>query len=402
MLTENALHRAYRDITLLRANLGFRLLAARRVGDGRACVLVAPNRLRDPARSRAALERAAAAHARIEHPAVPRTTRLHEVEGRPVLELECHAIADGLELLRRLSASGTLIPYTAADGFIVGLRVALQAAHRVGLCLGRISNANVLFGPDGRLHLVGFGHNFALEDENGLPEPSIPQFAAPELAMGGAASPSGDYVALLALMRAGIPMVDTTGAMRRVLGAIATRTDAALLELVLWVERRVMSAMPDARASIDESVATADRIRALLGVEPDHAGFAALAARTLRDPAMGEALVARGPSGQPSLVVGPDAEWIQWDEERRRLRGPMRRVLLVLVEKQQLGSPEPVRTVDLAEVGWPDEQAEHESALNRVYVTMNRLRKVLPEGSVERFDDGYRLRPEVAVHRVGV
>ncbi len=51
------------------------------------------------------------------------------------------------------------------------------------------------------------------------------------------------------------------------------------------------------------------------------------------------------------------------------------------------------------ELGWPDERVEHEAGLNRVYVTMNRLRRQLPDGALQRFDDGYRLAPEVTVRR---
>lgn len=326
-----------------------------------------------------------------------------EIAGRPVLELDVAAIADGMELFRRISVGSQRAPYAAADGFIVGIRESLQAAHRAldpdtgrPLCLGRLSPANLLFDAEGRTHVVGFGHNFPLEDEHGNPNALIPHTAAPEFAMGGQASPEGDYVALLAFVRSHMSLVDRSDVMARILHGVANNSDKALIELVFWVESRVIGAMPSARASTRESIAVADRIRAILGVTIDPEGFAAFAARVLSDP-RAEAVEPLTP-GVGRLVIGPDAEWVQWnDDEKRRLRGAMRRVFLALSENQQLGSTEPVRSVDLIDVGWPGESVEHESALNRTYVTMNRLRKLFPEGVVERFDDGYRLSPDVAI-----
>ena len=367
-------------------------------------MLVTPNQGGDQAAREAALARAARAHASIDWPCVPRAREgLLELGGLRVLELDVAAIADGMELFRRISAGSLRAPYAAADGFIVGIREALRAAHRVvdpatgrPFCLGRLSPANLLFDAEGRTHLIGFGHNFPLEDEHGNPNALIPHTAAPELAMGGQASPEGDYVALLAFVRSHLSLVDRSDVMARILHGVANNSDKALIELVFWVESKVIGALPSARASMLESIEVADRIRAILGVTIDPEGFAAFAAGVLSDP-RAEVIEPRAP-GVGRLVVGPEAEWVQWnDDERRRLRGAMRRVFLALSEKQQLGSTEPVRSVDLIEVGWPDETMEHESALNRTYVTLNRLRKLFPEGVVERFDDGYRLRPDVAI-----
>ncbi len=399
------LHRRYEDIVLLRAQLGYRVLAARRLPDRARVVLVAPNRFVEPSLSRQALERALYAHERIDHPAVPRATGIRDIDGRPILELECPAIADGLEFSRRVTAGTARLPYEAADAYIVGIRLGLEAAHRVPdprtggpTCIGRLSSANVLFSGDGRWFVFGFGHNVAVEDEHGMPDPTIPHFAAPEVLLGHPATPEGDYVALLQLMRAGIPMVDKTDALGRILKGITTNSDKVLVELVQWFDQRVIGEKPTSRPTIPEAVAQSDRIRAILGVTIDPRGMASVAAKVLADPSTDAPLVV--PYGGAVLSLGPEADWARWNEaEPVKLRGPMRRMLVALAERQQMGFPSPMRATDLIEVGWPEESTTHESAMNRVYVTLNRLKKSLPEGAIERFDDGYRLRPDVIVRR---
>lgn len=399
------LHRRYDGIVLLRAHPGFRVLAARRQPDRARVVLVAPGRFVEPTLTRQAMERALYAHERIDHPAVPRARGIHEIDGRPILELECPAIADGLEFARRVSLGTVRLPYEAADAYIVGIRLGLEAAHAVidprtegPTCIGRLSSANVLFADDGRWFVFGFGHNVAIVDEHGMPDPTIPHFAAPEVMLGHPATPEGDYVALLQLMRAGIPMVDKSDALGRILKAITTSSDKVLVELVQWFDQRVIGEKPKARPTIAEAVAKSDRIRAILGVKLDPRGMAAIAAKILADPEMDSPPLV--PHGTAVLSLGPEGQWARFGEgDAIRLRGPMRRMLVALAEKQQMGFPSPMRAADLIDVGWPDESTTHESALNRVYVTINRLKKALPDGVIERFDDGYRLRPDVMVRR---
>lgn len=393
----------YHDLLPIRENAGFRILAARREDDSR-CVLVVPSRFDSPALTQLALERLADAHARVKHRCVPRTVGIFTVSDRPLVELDSPAVCDGLELFRRLSQGRIPIPYEAADGYIMTLREALQAAHALSdpnrsgpLCFGRLSGANVLFGRDGRCYLVGFGHNVAVEDELGVADTLLPFFQAAELGFGGAPSPSGDYVALLSYMRSGIHMVDKGDALIRVVRGIATNADEALLELLVWVEQRVMTAAPTKRASIEDSVAIANRIRRVLGTKPDREAFERLVARVIGDPK----LDAQNPTPtSTTLTIGPEAEWIRYGTSPPvKLRTAMRRVLLELVERRLLGSTEPVRTIDLSEAGWPGETPDYEAACNRVYVTVTRLRKVVPEDVIQRFDDGYRLAPGVTVVR---
>ena len=48
---------------------------------------------------------------------------------------------------------------------------------------------------------------------------------------------------------------------------------------------------------------------------------------------------------------------------------------------------------DLVAAGWPGEEPIYEAALNRVYVTVDRLRSLGLRDVVERVDDGYRIIP---------
>lgn len=391
---------AFHELTTIRARAGWILLSARRRSDDAPCVLLSAGREADLDLVRDRLAAIERAHARIDHPLVPKVRARHVIADRPVLELSCDATLDGIELVRRLGRSATRLPYPAADAFIVSLREALQAAHAAGVFLGRISAANVLFAKSGAWYLLGFGANFPVEDERGAPDAHIPSFQAPEVAMGAEASATGDYVALLSFMRSMLGHLDPRGPIGRVLSAALQSREPILTELLQWVERRVIGELPARRATIAEAVEMANRIRRLLGVSPDPAAFRRLVAGVMAiDPAtLSEPNTTF--EGGDTLVLGPEAEWIARDEDPPRpLRGAARRIVLSLFEHHLLGASSPLRSVDLVEIGWPGEAPEYESGLNRVYVTMNRLKKQLPEGTIQRFDDGYRFAPGLFLRR---
>jgi hypothetical protein len=248
--------------------------------------------------------------------------------------------------------------------------------------------------------VIGFGHNVALEDPSGSPDPHLAYFSAPEFNIGAPPTPTGDYAALLMFLRANLSVVDKRGALSRVFRAVTSRTDDALLELVLWFERRVIGAHPSERASIVESVQVSDRVRALLGLVPDPSLLERFVAKLFMDPSA--SMLQRSMLRGPQLEVGPEAEWVRVDDGAVvRLRGPMRRVLLALAERQQSGLTTPLRSVELAALAWPDEKLSIESSLNRLYVTINRLRRMLPSALIERHDDGYRLSARYAVRICG-
>jgi len=390
------LHRHYSDLQSIRTRSGWILLSARRRADDTRCVLLAPGREADVAHARDRLDAIERAHATIDHPLVPKVGARRTVADRPVLELACDGVADGLEVMRRLGRSRTRLPYPAADAFIVSLRKAMQAAHAVDLRLGRMSGANVLFAESGRWYLVGFGANFPTEDEHGTPDGALPFFQAPEVAMGAPPSPIGDYVALVMFMRSQLGHIDPGGPLGRVLQATLQSKEPVLTETIRWIEQRLFGELPARRATIAEAVAMADRIRGLLGVTLDPDGFQKVIARLMTiDP---DTLA--DPPQRDALTLGPDGEWIGMGEtDRRPLRGASRRIALALFEHHMLGASSALRSVDLVELGWPDETPEYESGLNRVYVTMNRLKKLFPDGAIQRFDDGYRLSPDLTVGR---
>lgn len=394
------LHRHYHDVHPIRARAGWIVLRARRIDDDSPCVLVAPGREASTAEARHSLEAVARAHASVKHPLVPAVSALRTIAERPVLELACEAVIDGLELTQRLAQTRLRVPYAAGDAFIMSLREAMQAAHAAGHCLGRISGANVLFAPNGRWSLVGFGENFPVQDQHGRPDPTLPSFVAPEVAAGAPPSPIGDYVALLTYMRSQLAHVDPGGPLGLVLQAALHARGTALTEAMHWIERRLLGELPARRATIGEAIAKAQRIRKLLGVTPDPEAFRALVEDVLAPPSTDRGPGAPEPLASEALTVGADAEWIACgDEPPRPVRGAARRIVLALVEHHLLGATTALRSVDLIELGWPSENPEYEAGLNRVYVTMNRLKKLLPEGSLQRFDDGYRLAPGLLVQR---
>ncbi|MBX3249837.1 MAG: hypothetical protein KF901_21850 [Myxococcales bacterium] len=399
MLEVRAPFDRYVDLRVIRRNVWSRVVSAQRRDDERRLVLVTSERA-EPAAD-AALERLAKAHARIDHPGIPRCVEQHRFDGRRVVVLDCPAIADAHTLEERLSATRTLVPYACGDGFVRGIRLAMQGAHATPddegapHCLGRLSPANVLLDAEGRSHLVGFGHNVVVDGPDGRPMTSLPYTEAPERSIDAPPSPNADYVAVLLLSRMLSRHTDKRGALGVILRAVTSRPNDTLVEVLRFIETKFIGAPPGVRGSIEEGIAAADRIRDLLGVEPDPDGFARLAARLLADrPVQITSAV------EDIFYVGPESAFVRFrGDDPIELRGPMRRLVLALADQHSLGGGTLLRSVELAEIGWPNESASYEAMMNRVYVTLTRLRKRLPDGVLQRFDDGYRLSPEIVVHR---
>lgn len=398
----------YTDPLPIRSRGAFQLLSAKRASDGRRCVVVLPGRTADPARVAEALAEVARAHATIDHPGVPRVTARETIEGTPTLELACDAVIDAMELLRLLADHERLVPYEAADGFIVGLRKILQAAHASrdpatgkGVCLGRISLGNVLLGPDGTSYLLGFGRNFPIEKETGVIDGTSVHFQAPELSVGAAPSPMGDYVALLLLSRSLLPHIGLPPRIQALFRGGQRMADLPLVEAIQWVDRRVLSAHPGVRPTMEESIAAADRLRSILGAKPDEEGFAALVSSLLKQHDEPVSAVGQLAPQTRTLTLGPDATWAAGpDGARCRLNGPLRRLLVALVRHHATRGGEVLTVWDLLDVGWPGERPLPDAGANRVYVTLTRLRALGLRDVIERFDEGYRLAPETRVVHV--
>jgi len=101
------------------------------------------------------------------------------------------------------------------------------------------------------------------------------------------------------------------------------------------------------------------------------------------------------------LWVGPGAAWVSLGDARIDLsrRGPMRRVLLALVEAAAGGERAGLPWHGLAEAGWPGEKMQPEAALQRVYTAVWSLRKLGLEPVLVCREGSYQLDPSFAVRR---
>lgn len=103
----------------------------------------------------------------------------------------------------------------------------------------------------------------------------------------------------------------------------------------------------------------------------------------------------KSPRGQ-ILLIGAMGSWFVPPGKERtdcRRRHTMRR-LLVKLARQRLSRPGvPIDAATLVETGWPGERMSVESANNRLYVTMNRLRGLGLRDVLLAVDGGYLLDP---------
>lgn len=348
--------------------------------DGRAVVVVSAAVDVDRAAARAAVDDVARAHACVAHAVVPAVVDVDVAGDDPYVVFDCPAVCDASVLLGRLAERTALIPYGAADAFIVTLRDAMRAAHRAGHTLGRFSPHNVWFAADGRFWLVGFGRNFPLEVRGPAYDVTVPFFLAPELIGGARPTPITDFVALILFMRSVLSYVDLPERLAALLRGDVGLADARLALQLVQFEQRVVSALPGQRASIDDAIAISNEVRRELGVVLDVDGFVAHAGRLLVG--IGQA---------PATRAASDASFVEGPEGRRRLGRAQRRVLLALTAARGQG----VSVDDAAAAGWPGESLVFDSARNRVYAVIRQLRRAGVQ--IERFDGGYRLAAPLAL-----
>ncbi len=399
--------------SLLRSQGAFFLSSVREYSTEQPRVVVFGAPGRDRVLQRQVLERLRQAHQRIQHPRIAPVADHGEADGVPYLAFACDAVVDLGTLLREAKRIGLQLQHPQADGFILGLRQALQAAHGAPggpFCLQDLAYGNVLFNRQGKHWLIGFGANVVTRDEYGHPLAGEPIFRPPEVTLGGAPSPSGDFVALILMMRSMLPVVSLAPAVGRALTGLSLAEDAELIRCLLWFERHVIAALPAQRASIEEAAEVSDRIRVLLKVTPDPEGFERHIAAAMERllpllPQQEESLVKDPPApALGGLKVGPDATWIETPEGTRHLLGSrtsLRRVLLALTEAR-LHRPGKALSVDvLLQAGWPGERLTPDAGANRVYVLLSELRRMGLRGVLQRYDEGYRLDPSLPVHLLG-
>ncbi len=102
------------------------------------------------------------------------------------------------------------------------------------------------------------------------------------------------------------------------------------------------------------------------------------------------------------LVVGPYARWFrapgcQWQELRKL--GTIRRILYALVVERRRSPSTKLPLMALRSAGWPKEKIQVESGANRVYVALNKLRKMGLDGIILSSDSGYYLNPDIKLQR---
>ncbi|APR87068.1 hypothetical protein A7982_12417 [Minicystis rosea] len=395
----------YDDPLPIRSRGSFHLVSASRRATGRRCVVVVPGPGADVPRVEDALAEIERVHGLLDHPRIPRVIERGRAGEVPFLELGSDAIVDGAEVVRIIADAEQKIPYAQADGFIAGARLALQAAHAVTdprtggpVCIGRISYANFLFAENGRWSLVGFGHNFPITRDTGAPDGWVASFHAPEMSTGGTATPMGDYVAILLIMRSLLPFADTAGTLGRILRGEFVPRDRELFEHLRWFDQHVMGQLPQLRPPIEEAVAVSDRIRALLGVTVDGDGFDGFVASLLERQEEPRRLEDSVPPGGQAVILGRDAAFIVAPDGRRHELGrAQRRIMKALVERHLRDPAATFSMWEVLEAGWPGERPIFEAGANRVYVTLARLRRLGLRDVIERSDEGYRISPRVTV-----
>lgn len=395
----------------IQSRAAFHLVAARRVSDGARCVVLMGGPRANRQQVESALREIAAIHARVDHPLVPRVTALGVHEGEPFLEFDIPASRDALDVTRCMAESGEKIPYDAADAFIVSLRLALEVAHATPhpvtgspIYIGRFSHSNVLFADDGRWWLVGLGRNFPVENEFGQIDGAVITFHAPELAGGGAPSQMGDYVAMVLFMRSLLPYAGLSPRLARIFQGDMRPEDDEFMELLRWVEQRVVGELPAQRATWQEAVEVAAQIRAAMGSGLDPDGFARFAAHCIAladEPVSLAEADTRLPDEAPLLSMDNHLTWVAGpDGQKQRVGSASRRILRALANQHRDQPGVPLTVWDLLDIGWPGERPLPEAGANRVYVELNRLRKLGLRDCIERFDAGYRLSPRLAVRTV--
>ena len=87
-------------------------------------------------------------------------------------------------------------------------------------------------------------------------------------------------------------------------------------------------------------------------------------------------------------VVLPDGTQIDLTR-----RGVLRRILVQLVTRRLEAPGEPQSVEAVLGAGWPDEQMQYEAGVNRVYVSISRLRSAGLGPLVQQREGGYLLDP---------
>ncbi len=251
----------------------------------------------------------------------------------------------------------------AGDLSLHGIEIGVSHAEDVR---GR---SDLLFSPNGRWSLVGFGRDPPIQKKSGAMAGWAPFFQAAELVTGASPTPFGDYIALLLFTRSLLSDVEITGTLARFLHGEVGPTDLELLDL------------------FDGSTAGSNPVRdaRCLGDQPAGRGAERHAG------AEGYQCSSAERRGGCLVVLG-------WRGEHQRLGGALRRVLVALLHRHTKAPAASPSIRDVLEPGWPGERPVVEAGDNRVHVAIARLRGRGLRDSIDRFKDGYRISPGTGIH----
>jgi hypothetical protein len=254
----------------------------------------------------------------------------------------------------------------------------------------------LLAAPDGRLFVIGLGHAVAVDDARGEIAVTHAVHQGSEVALGGARSVGGDFVAVWLLWRSLLPHADVPDTLGRSLRGESGDDERAVADALRELDARFVLAPPDLRPPVGQGRALIARVRRVLSVTPDPEGLA----RTVADIVLG--LPLDGSAGvegldeptEESAALGPGAAWIDTGRGERLKLGPsLRNILACLLEHHRREPSRTLSTWELLEAGWPGEKIAAQSGANRVYAAINRLRNMGLRSTLERHDDGYRIVP---------
>lgn len=356
--------------------------------DDRPCVVVmAPRIAREDARAK--LRHLARVHAIAAGDYVPGVVDMSLDAELPWVALDCDAVGDLGHVVDFIRLTGEKPPFSLTSVIGKTLMETLSRTHQLrdpetgrAVCLGGLSTSNTLISADGRMSIIGFGVG-----------PLVGATIAPEVALGEPPTPGADVYALSMFMREHIALAKLPPIFHRVFTGKTRFDDAKGVLLLAWSNARILSAPPERRPDMDRLLEQGHALWRACGITPDVDGWAEFAARALvPDPELiGSAPIAR-------IVIGPDADWIETPNgERHTLGGrrPLRRLLLALAEARRDRAGKPLTLDQLLDVGWPGETPLAEAGQNRVYVAISALRKLGLGDSLQRWDNGYRIDPEM-------
>ena len=357
------------------------------------------------------LDAIAHAHSRIVGDGIAALDHRGADGGTEYVALISNAQFDLEHLVRYLSVEGRRFPH--AEGMVIADRalVGLYSAHQTvnsntnqPYALGSLCFANIVMGLDGTLEILGFGSNVLAESSPGTVVPSAGLTQAPEMLVGGTASPASDVCAFYGLWRALAGFADLPESLA---AAITGRLDLRPELTALMVQLDRAAGHPNPHFRIPDISGLANviaRIRELHGHSPDADGFCLVMAE------MGAAILGLMEDDEPTpnvarrnIRVSDQCKTVRMPDGKEldlsRRRAP-RLLLARLLEQRDQHPGEALAWGALLEAGWPGERMHPESGRTRVHVAIYTLRKMGLADVVVRHDDGYLISPNVTAEMV--